>query len=124
MVRDLRKLIKKEMSNDFKKKELTKGERMLYELAMQMHDLDQRVWSTSSHLLAMGILLGIDPKKMAELLTGEESVLREYAQKISDEIKKIQESKPKSGEEPSSNEHNHSDSELESQSADTPDKPQ
>jgi len=87
------------MSKDFQKPEPTKNEKMFYEIAMHLNDLDHRTWSVSSHVLAMGVLLKIDPEKMAEILTADEKVLSEYAKKINDAIQKIQKEKaPKSDE--------------------------
>ncbi len=88
-------------ANDFQGKQPTKNEKMFYEIAMQLHDLDYRVWSISSHMLAMGMLLNIDPKKMAEYLTGDENKIKEYAQKINEEIEKIRAAKkPEEGAQP------------------------
>lgn len=81
------------MSNDFKKKMPTKNEQVIYDLAMHLQDVDYRVYSISSHVLALGIVLGVDPKKMAEILTGNDSKIKEYAKNINDEIQKIEESK-------------------------------
>ncbi len=72
---------------------MSKNEKMFYELAMQMHDVDQRVWSMSSHMLALGVALKVDPKKMAEILTGDQAVIKQYAEQINDEIRKIDEAK-------------------------------
>lgn len=100
------------MPKDFQRPEPTKNEKMFYEIAMHLNDLDHRTWSVSSHVLAMGILLNVDPKKMAELLTGDDKTLSEYARKINDEIQKIQKEKaPKEGEAHSHNDarsHDHS----------------
>jgi len=82
---------------------------MFYEIAMHLNDLDHRTWSVSSHVLAMGVLLNVDPKKMADILTGDEKVLSEYAKKINDEIQKIQKEKEAKGEAPHSHEHAHGD---------------
>lgn len=96
------------MPNDFNKRELSKNERIIYDLAMQLHDIDQRVWSTSSHLLALGVVLNVDPKKMAEILTGDDAKIKEYAQKINDEIQKIEKEKPQV-EKSAGHEHHHHD---------------
>ncbi len=78
------------MPNDFKSKLPSKNEKIIYDLAMQMHDIDHRVYSVSSHVLALGMLLNVDPDKMAEYLTGDEAKIRDYAQKINEAIQKIQ----------------------------------
>lgn len=79
------------MAKDYLKKEPTKNEKMLYELAMHQQMMDERVYSTSLHLLALGKALDIDPKKMAEILTDETEKLKEYGNKINEEIEKIRE---------------------------------
>ncbi len=84
------------MTNDFKKKLPTKNEQMLYEVATHIHEIEQRLWSVSSHMLAMGAAMNVDPKKMAEMLTGDDAKLKEYAQKINEEIGKIEAAKKES----------------------------
>lgn len=81
------------MSNDFKSKLPTKTEKLIYDMAMQMHDMDHRLYSVSSHVLALGMLLKVDPDKMAEYLTGDEAKIRDYAQKINEAIQAIQKTK-------------------------------
>jgi hypothetical protein len=78
------------MANDFKKKLPTKNEQMLYEVAMHIQEIEQRLWSVSSHMLALGAAMNVDPKKMAEMLTGDDVKLKDYAQKINEEIAKIE----------------------------------
>ncbi len=96
------------MPNDFNKKELSKNERIIYELAMQVNDMDHRLWSTSSHLLAIGAVLNVDPKKMAEMLTGDDAKIKEYAKKINEEIEKIEKAKaPRKEEAAAEGEHKH-----------------
>lgn len=88
-------------SHDFLQKQPSKNERMFAEIVMHLQDIDQRVWSMSSHVLAIGAVLGVDPKKMAEMLTGDDAKLREYANSINEEIKKIEEAKAPKGEDQS-----------------------
>lgn len=83
------------MPSDFQKKTPTKNEEMFREVAMQIYDLDKCVWSISSHMLALGVALKIDSKRMAEILTGDEEKIREYAKQINEEIKKIEDARPK-----------------------------
>jgi hypothetical protein len=98
-------------SNDFLKKEPTKNEKMFAEIVMHLQDVDQRVWSMSSHVLAMGAVLNVDPKKMAEMLTGDDAKIRDYANKVNEEIKKIQDAQPKSEstDEHAGHDHSHHD---------------
>ncbi len=93
------------MPNDFKKKMPSKNEQMLYDLAMHVQDIDYRVYSVSSHVLALGIILGIDPKKLAEALTGDSAKMKEYSKKINEEIQKIEEKNKAEGKD---SDHGHS----------------
>lgn len=86
------------MPNDFKSKLPTKTEKIIYDMAMQMHDMDHRLYSVSSHVLALGMLLKADPEKMAEYLTGDDAKIRDYAQKINASIQKISAEKEKNKE--------------------------
>jgi gas vesicle protein len=58
---------------------------------MHQQMMDERVYSTSLHLLALGKALDIDPKKMAAILTDETEVLKKYGNDINEEIEKIRE---------------------------------
>jgi hypothetical protein len=99
------------MPSDFKKKEPTKNEQMFYDMAMSMDMIDRRLWTTSSFVTALAILAGIDPEKIARLLTTDMSKVQEFSKTINDAISKIEtEEKAKlapSGTEPES--HDHSD---------------
>ncbi len=95
------------MPNDFQQKQPTKNEQMFYELAMQMQDIDKRVWSISSHMLALGVALNIDAKRMAEILTGDDAKIREYAKNINEEIKKIEDARPKTEKHEHDHQHDH-----------------
>jgi hypothetical protein len=77
-------------ASDFLKKQPSKNERVFSELTMYLHDVDHRIWSVASQVLAMALVQKIDPKKMAELLTGGDDKLQEYAKQINEEIKKIE----------------------------------
>jgi hypothetical protein len=80
-------------ASDFLKKQPSKNERVFSELTMYLHDVDHRIWSVASQVLAMALMQKIDPKKMAELLTGGDEKLQEYAKQINEEIKKIEAAK-------------------------------
>lgn len=90
-------------SNDFLKKQPSKNEKVFSEITMYLHDIDHRIWSVASQVLAMGLVQKVSPKEMATMLTGSDEKLQEYAKQINDEIKKIEaEKKPEDG-----HSHNH-----------------
>jgi hypothetical protein len=91
------------MANDFKQKEPSKTERMLYELVMAHNQMEKGLWSTSTVAMALAMLTKQDPKEIAELMVNGDAKLKEYSQKINDEIKKLEEAKHK--------DHNHSEHE-------------
>lgn len=76
--------------SDFMKKQPTKNEQMFYELAMNQEMLDRRLWTTSSFVTALALLNNADPKKIAELLTREAGKVKEFSQKINNEIDRIE----------------------------------
>jgi uncharacterized membrane protein YukC len=103
-------------TKDFMKRQPTKNEKVFSEITMYLHDIDHRIWSVASQVLAIGMIQDIDPKKMAELLTGSEEKLQEYAKKVNEEIKAIEAAKNPEGpkeesnvtvEEASSHDHEH-----------------
>ena len=94
------------MGNDFKKKEPTKTEKVLYELMMRQEMMDRSLWTTSAHVIALGKLLNIAPEKVAEILVNGNEEIKEYGNKINEAIAKLEkERKSKDG-----NGHNHENS--------------
>ncbi len=92
-------------SSDFLKKQPSKNEKVFSEITMYLHDIDHRIWSVASQVLAMGLVQKVSAKHMAELLTGSDEKLQEYAKQINEEIKKIEaDRKPEAEHEG----HNHS----------------
>ena len=77
------------MANDFKHKEPSKTEKVLYELMMNQQNMERALWSNSSVVMAVAMLTGTDPKKVAELLTNDEK-LKEFSGQINEEIKNLQ----------------------------------
>ena len=93
------------MPNDYIKKEPSKTEKMLYQLAMNQQDMDRHIMSNSAQILALGVALGVDPEKIAKLLTTDEEKLKEHGKKINEAIQKLA---PKDKEHDQSHEgHNH-----------------
>jgi hypothetical protein len=78
------------MPHDYIKKEPTKTERMLYELAMSHNQMEKGLWSTSSLVIILAMLTKQDPKKIAELMVNDDAGLKEFSGKINEEIKKLE----------------------------------
>ena len=83
------------MANDYIKKEPTKNERMLYELAVAQNQMEKGLWSTSSLVIILGLLTKQDPNKIADLMVNGDAQLKEFSQKINDEIKRLETDKHK-----------------------------
>lgn len=80
------------MGNDYLKKEPSKTEKALYEIAMRVEMQDRSLHSNSGHIIALSIALDLDPKKVAEILLDDQAI-RDYAKKINDAIKEIEDKK-------------------------------
>jgi len=83
------------MSNDFAKKEPTKNERMLYELAMAHNQMEKGLWSTSTLVLVLALLTKQDPKEIAELMVNGDEKIKEFSQKVNEAVKKLEAEKHK-----------------------------
>lgn len=81
------------MSNDFKKKEPTKTEKVLYELMMRQEMADRNLWTTSAHVIGLGMLLNIKPEQIAELLVQGQDKIKDYGQQINQAIEKLEKEK-------------------------------
>jgi hypothetical protein len=81
------------MATDFQKKEPSKNERMIFELAMNQQHIERSLWSTSAHIVALGVLLGADPEKVAELLVNGDDKVKEYSKKVNDKIQELEKAK-------------------------------
>ncbi len=106
------------MGNDFQKKEPTKNEKMIYELFMQQQQMERGLWSTSAHVVALGIIMGADPAKIAELMVNGDQQLKDYSKRVNEEINKLEAAKnPKAeesheGHDHAGHEHVHSEEEA------------
>lgn len=78
------------MANDYLKKEPSKTEKMIYELAMNQHNMEKGLWSTSAHVVALGLALGADPKKIADFMVNGDEKIKEFSKTINDEIKRLE----------------------------------
>ena len=81
------------MSKDYIKKEPTKTERMLYELAMHQQQLEHQVFSNSMTVLAVALAMGADAQKIAKFLTTDEEKIKEFGKAINEAIDKLKPSK-------------------------------
>lgn len=79
--------------SDFKKKEPNKTEKVLYELFLQQQHLHQSLVTNSAHIVALSMLLNVEPEKVAEILVNGNEKVKEYSDKINKEIDRLQEAK-------------------------------
>jgi hypothetical protein len=79
------------MANDFKQKEPSKTEKMLYELAMHQNRLENQTFSNSMTILAVALAMDADAEKIAKYLTTDEEKIKELGKKINDLIDKSKE---------------------------------
>jgi hypothetical protein len=77
------------MSHDYVKKEPTKNEKFLYELAMHQQQMENQMFSNSMTILAVAAALGADPEKIAKLLTTDEEKVKELGKAINEAIEKM-----------------------------------
>jgi hypothetical protein len=82
------------MSKDFLKKEPTKTEKVLYELMLGQQELDRRVFSNAAHILAVGLVAGLDPEKVAEMMDNDAKI-KEYSDKVNAKLKELHEARHK-----------------------------
>jgi hypothetical protein len=81
------------MANDYLKKEPSKSEKMMYELAIGQQHLERNLWSTSTVVMAIALIAKIDPKQVAELMVNGDEQIKEFSIKVNEEIKKLEEAK-------------------------------
>lgn len=75
---------------DFQKKEPTKNEKMIFELAMHQQSMDRSTATNSAFIAAVALIQNIDPKKVAEFLTTGHDKIKEYSDKINEAIAEIE----------------------------------
>src|SRR5579864_4669120 len=95
------------MPNDFQKAQPSKNEKMFYEIIIRQEAMGRDLWTVSANVLALCLLLKVDPKKVAELLVDEKQT-KEYADQINAELRKIEDAKKAAGKDNETTEHNHS----------------
>jgi hypothetical protein len=82
------------MPNDYKQKEPSKTERMLYELAMAQNQMEKGLWSTSTVVMALALITKAKPEEVAALMY-EDSKIKEFSEKVNAEIKRLEAEKHK-----------------------------
>ena len=82
------------MPNDYKQKEPSKTERMLYELAMAQNQMEKGLWSTSTVVMALALLTKAKPEEIAALMYEDEKI-KEFSNKVNEHIKKLEAEKHK-----------------------------
>ncbi len=83
------------MPTDFKQKEPSKTEKMLYELAMNMNAMEKGLWSTSTLVITLAMLTKTDPKDVAEMMVNGDAKLKEFSKQVNDAIKALEDVKHK-----------------------------
>ncbi len=87
------------MPNDYIKKEPSKTEKMLYELAMSQHQLEKGLWSTSTVVMALAVLSNAKPDDVAKLMFDDVRI-KEFSDKVNEAIKKLRAEKDQKAEIP------------------------
>lgn len=81
------------MPSDRQGKQLTKNEQMLYELYMRQDEISHSLYTTTQVATAVGMLLGVDPEKIAQMLTTDREKIKEYTQKVNQAIQEVEKKK-------------------------------
>ena len=93
------------MPSDYIKKEPTKNEKMLYELAMAQNQMEKGLWSTSTLVMVLAILSKAKPEEIAELMVNGDDQIKEFSSKVNEIAKKLDAEKHKDHDH--SNDHTH-----------------
>ncbi|HVY68162.1 MAG TPA: hypothetical protein VHA30_04695 [Patescibacteria group bacterium] len=83
------------MASDYIKKEPTKNEKMIFELAMNMQQMEKGLWSTSTVAMALAILVKVKPEEVAELMVNGDDKIKEFSNKVNEAIKQLEAEKHK-----------------------------
>lgn len=83
---------------DFQRKEPTKNEKMLFEVAMHQQMLERNLATNSAFIAAVALMQDIDPKKVAQFLTTDHAKIKEYSDKINESIAEIEKAEKAQGE--------------------------
>jgi hypothetical protein len=77
------------MPNDYVKKEPTKTEKMLYELAVSQNQMERGLWSTSSLVMVLALLTKQKPEEIAELMVNGDLKIKAFSDEINQIVKKL-----------------------------------
>lgn len=83
------------MPNDYVKREPTKTEKMLYELAVAQNQMEKGLWSTSTLVMVLAILTKQKPEEVAELMVNGDDKIKEFSEKVNEIVKKLDAEKHK-----------------------------
>ncbi len=97
------------MPNDFVKKEPTKNEKMLQELAMAQYQMERGLWSTSTLVMVLSILTKQKPEDVADLMVNGDEKIKEFSNKVNEVVRKLEAEKHPEKHGQSHEGHNHSD---------------
>lgn len=78
---------------DFKQKEPSKTEKVLYELMMRQEMADRSLWTNSAFISALAMIGNVDPEKVAEILVNGNDKIKDYSAKINEAIEKLEKAK-------------------------------
>ena len=78
------------MAHDFKQKEPSKTERMLYELAVNQNQMEKGLWSTSTLVMVSAILNKLKPEEIAELMVNGDEKIKKFSTEINEHIQKLE----------------------------------
>jgi hypothetical protein len=108
------------MANDFQKREPTKNEKMIYELFIQQQGLERSLFTNSSLLVSLAMLLNIEPEKLAAALLDNDKI-KDYSTRLNSEIGKLEKEKhpehSHEGHDHEGHNHKHGESQAESPKA-------
>ena len=77
------------MPNDYVKKEPTKTEKMLYELAMAQNQMERGLWSTSTLVMVLAVLTKQKPEEVAELMVNGDDKIKAFSEEVNKIVKEL-----------------------------------
>jgi hypothetical protein len=77
------------MPSDFKRKELSKNEKIIYELFMQQQGMERALTTNSALLISIAMQMNIQPEKLAEMLS-DNIRIKEYSDRINKKIDELE----------------------------------
>lgn len=96
------------MANDFKRKEPSKTEKVIYELFMQQQSMEQNLLTNSMFISVLAILANVKPEQIADMLVNKNEDIKNYAKQINEAIGKLEQEKKAAQPQGNGNNDNHS----------------